>query len=60
MMPQTIYVTADRGALLVKLPMQGKHKFAPLSATEFFDEDMLTPRLTFVRIQYVGSGRADP
>lgn len=46
---ESLYVTVERGALFVKVPRQGTHKFLPLSATEFFDDDMLSPRLTFAR-----------
>ncbi|WP_394821356.1 serine hydrolase domain-containing protein [Pendulispora albinea] len=45
----TIYITVEHGALVVSIPLQGKHKFLPLSTAEFFDDDMLTPRLTFTR-----------
>ncbi|WP_394846358.1 beta-lactamase family protein [Pendulispora brunnea] len=47
---QPIVISVDRrGALFVAIPLQGKHKFVPLSSDEFFDDDMLTPRLRFTR-----------
>jgi CubicO group peptidase (beta-lactamase class C family) len=49
MLAQEIYVTVERGALRVVDPREGKLKFVPLSAVEFFDYDMLSPRLVFTK-----------
>jgi CubicO group peptidase (beta-lactamase class C family) len=42
-----IELTADPQGLWINLGMGGKHRFLPLSATEFFDEDSPAARLTF-------------
>lgn len=47
--PETLYLTVERGSLFVQMPRQGIHKFVPMSANEFFDIDMLSPRLVFSR-----------
>jgi hypothetical protein len=45
-----ITVTAAGDALEVDLgPMGGTHKFLPLSATDFFDDDAPGTRLTFAK-----------
>jgi hypothetical protein len=43
-----IEVRATARGLTVQIGPQ-VHRFLPLSATEFFDEDMLSPRLTFTK-----------
>jgi hypothetical protein len=43
----TVEITLEGGGLWMHVPGAGRHKFLPLSETEFFNEEYIDVRLTF-------------